>query len=106
MSEPRVLNKKELDQVWDDIQVSHVGMDGCIRTQDLTATIRKLQSDFDIVGTELSRQERENERLRGLLKWLENIMGDLTDGNCRICGRDMYDGHASDCELARALGGE
>lgn len=57
------------------------------------------------LGRRITELESQVEQLRGLLKWLENIMGDLTDGNCRICGRDMYDGHASDCELARAIGG-
>ena len=61
---------------------------------------------------EVARLGRENEQLRGLLKRLESIMDELTDGTCRICGADMYEGsdgfrmnHAPDCALARAIGG-
>ena len=71
-----------------------------------------MESRLQTAENKLNRVQRENEELRGLLKRLESIMDELTDGMCRICGADMYEGsdgfkmnHTPDCELARALGG-
>ena len=80
--------------------------------RDRDKTIAELREHIQIVESDnadlrevYAGEVRTSNTLRVLLKRLESIMGDLTDGNCRICGRDMYDGHAPGCELARAIGG-
>lgn len=89
-------------------QAEHAGeyVDWLIRVRrsevdGLIATIRKLQSDFGIVDTELSRQERENERLLHLMR--QGV------DNCPMCHGTTRPDHAhqADCyclPMRKALG--
>ena len=77
------------------------------RITELESQVEQLQEHIQIVESDnadlrkvYAGEVRTSNTLRVLLKRLESIMGDLTDGNCRICGHDMYEGHAPDCELA------
>ena len=79
MSEPHVLSKDELAAIASNINAGVFLNDD--DTRNMLATIRQLQSDFDIVDEALTLSERDNEHLTWKSTVLHDALSEIVHGD-------------------------